>query len=188
MRRHCSLRATPPPSAPSPEPAASGARTPAERRRFDPDEIVRRHRARAVVAEDGELDLLPGRGVVRDDDAVRGVEAADHRAADLAEDVRHVSIDPDLGVVVDHDFEHDGGAGGVAVLRRRLGGRGDRARRAQRQRLLVRHLRTNRGRDAAAQQCDSQDAGRASTHDVSFLCEPLGPQVPRRAGCFASGA
>jgi hypothetical protein len=48
-----------------------------------------------------------------EDDAVRRVEARDDLAAGEPERQRHLAVDPDLGVVVDHHLEHDGGAGGI---------------------------------------------------------------------------
>ena len=43
------------------------------------------------------------------------VEAAGNVASDVAQRVRQLAVDPHLGVVVDHDLEHDAGAGRIEV-------------------------------------------------------------------------
>ena len=59
--------------------------------------------------------VSPGLRVARQHDAVGRVEAADAPAAGVAERERQLAVDPDLGVVVDHDLEDDGRAGRVEV-------------------------------------------------------------------------
>ena len=78
-----------------------------ERRRAHPDVVARRGGDRAVDAEDGDRERLSRSGVAGEDDAVRRVEAGNDRAARVAEGVRQLAVHPDLGIVVDHDLEHD---------------------------------------------------------------------------------
>jgi hypothetical protein len=85
----------------------------AERRRADPDVVGGRVRERAVDAEHGELELLPGLYAVREDHAIGGAVPLDHRAAALAERIVQIAVEPDLGVIVDHDLEHEGRAGRI---------------------------------------------------------------------------
>ena len=80
-----------------------------ERGRFHPDEIHRAFGNRSVETEHRDLELLTRLRVVREDDFVRSVPAFDDRAAALAEHCGQLSVHPDFGVVVDHDFERDRG-------------------------------------------------------------------------------
>ena len=54
-------------------------------------------------------------GVVGQQHAIGGVEAAGHLPARVAEPMRQLAVDPDLGVVVDHDLEHNARAGRIEV-------------------------------------------------------------------------
>ena len=55
-----------------------------------------------------KLNALAGLRVSGEDHAIRGVEAFDHRPAWLPQDPRHLAVDPDLRIVIDHDFKSDG--------------------------------------------------------------------------------
>ena len=78
-----------------------------ERCRLDPDEVLRAVGDRAIDPEDGKLNALAGLGVPGKDHAIGSVESFNHRPARLTQDPRHLAVDPDLSIVVDHDFKSD---------------------------------------------------------------------------------
>ena len=84
-----------------------------ERRRADPDEVLRRVGYGPVDAEDGELDLLPGSRLAGEHDAVGCVESLDQLATGLTQHQRKLPVHPDLGIVVDDQLEDDGRTGDV---------------------------------------------------------------------------
>ena len=79
-----------------------------KRCRLDPDEVLRAVRNRPVDAEDRKLNALAGLRVSREDYAIGGVESLDHRSARLPQHPGHLAVDPDLGIIIDHDFKSDG--------------------------------------------------------------------------------
>ena len=77
-------------------------------RRLDPDEVLGAVGNWSVDAEHSKLNLLAGLGVSREDHAIGSIESFNHGSARLPQDPRHFPVNPDLGIIVDHDFKGDG--------------------------------------------------------------------------------
>src|SRR6266481_5175881 len=76
--------------------------------RLDPDEVLRAVRNWPIDPEDGELHALAGLSVPGDDHAIGSVESFNHGPARLSQHPRHLAVNPDLGIVVDHNLKSDG--------------------------------------------------------------------------------
>src|SRR5271157_4811759 len=79
-----------------------------QRRRLDPDEIFGAIGDWSVDAEHSKLNVLAGLGVSREDHAIGSIESFNHGSARLSQDSRKFAVNPDLRIVVDHDFKSDG--------------------------------------------------------------------------------
>jgi hypothetical protein len=76
-----------------------------------PYEIVGTRGNRTVDPKHCQLNFLPWNGIPRDDQPIRSVITLDDWPATLAVYGRQCTVDPNLGIVVDHDLKSNRGSG-----------------------------------------------------------------------------